>query len=294
MLHSHYQSCDKLTLACPNECGADARAELMEAHLTECKEQTIECAYSKIGCQERIKRKDMQKHKDDSKDAHLSLALEQVTVLTEVFMEQQLPQPATITRPSLSLTPTVTVPTTNLPKTLPSALKARPWLRNPKLFPSTPWIIKFANFNHKVAILSQPFYTGIKGYRICLQIHLSGEEEKDLSNLIVKTMLLKGPNDHLLHWPLQQDTSIILLNQLEDRNHHTIKAGTGNIDPIERIKEEEMTLFGTPARLPYQQLIQPAKANCQYMRDDSVYIKVTLVPQSLRTPLIPPQSFMLT
>ena len=31
------------------------------------------------------------------------------------------------------------------------------------------------------------------------------------------------------------------------------------------------------------------KANCQYVRDNSVYIKVTLVPQSLRTPLIPPQ-----
>ena len=302
-LHDHYQSCKYVTQTCPNNCGtSNILAENMEDHLSECQEQVVDCIYKRIGCKKRMKRKDMQKHKDDSKDKHLELSLEQISVLTEAFVDQQtnqiskftvLPQVGLLSSPpglgsqthpqtlhQIPLDRGSQVHPQNLPpppKYPPSTLMARPWLENSKLFPSLPWIIRLDSPSKQNAVVySESFYTGVKGYKMCLQIYPDGETDREFGFLSVNTMLRSGPNDNDLSWPLKQDTSITLLNQLEDRNHGVVKRDTNDISPVTRAAGLGMSAVGIAGRISHKDIYQPQTANCIYFRDDCLYIKVTL------------------
>ena len=47
-------------------------------HLTTCAEELVTCKYASIGCDEVIKRKDLQTHLRDKKDYHLERAMDAV------------------------------------------------------------------------------------------------------------------------------------------------------------------------------------------------------------------------
>ena len=280
-LHDHYQSCKKVTQTCPNNCRTtNILAENMEDHLAECKEQFVDCIYKRIGCKKQMKRKDMQKHKDDSKDKHLELSLEQISALTEAFVDQQTKHATAVPKQvgllsglgSQMQPQSVSLP----PKYPPSTLMSRPWLENSKLFPSLPWIIRFNNPSKQNTVArSGPFYTGVKGYMMCLQFHPDGETDKDFGFLSVNTTLRSGPNDNDLSWPLKQDTSITLLNQLEDRNHYTVKKAADDINPVSRAGLC-MQLVGKAGRISHKDIYQPKTTNCVYFRDECLYFKVAL------------------
>ena len=280
VLHEHYQSCKAVPLICPNVCGAVyLQKETIEEHLEECAEQEIDCTYSKIGCRERVKRKDLQKHKDDNKDLHLALSLEQVTLLTQAFIDQQPRQSGGVyTNTSVLGAAQIT----NAPKKcLPTTLMARPWLENTKLFPAMPWIIRVDSFSQKkkespnyAAFPTQPFHMGIKGYKMQLLIYPRGETEEYSSFLSLKVVLMSGSNDHLLPWPLQHDVSIILLNQLEDAHHLTIKQEAEVLGvSIGRVTHQKVVV-GETAHVHHQHLSHSPKANCLYLKDDCLYFKV--------------------
>jgi hypothetical protein len=154
---------------------------------------------------------------------------------------------------------------------------ARPWLENSKLFPSLPWIIRLDSPSKQNAVVySESFYTGVKGYKMCLQICPDGKTDKDFGFLSVSTMLRSGPNDNDLSWPLRQDTSITLLNQLEDRNHYTVKKEANDINPgLVVCAGQAMPAVGIAGRISHKDIYQPQTANCIYFRDDCLYIKVT-------------------
>ena len=295
MVHDHYQSCKAVPLICPNVCGADyLLEETMEEHLEECAEQEIDCTYSKIGCRERVKRKDLQKHKDDNKDLHLALSLEQVTLLTQAFIDQQPRQSAGVYT-STTLFQLGAVQTMNAPqKCLPTTLMARPWLENTKLFPSVPWIIRVDGFSQKkkvsqndAAFPTQPFHTGMKGYKMQLLVYPRGETEEHSSFLSLKVVLMSGSNDHLLPWPLKRDVSVILLNQLEDAHHFTIKQETDVLDvPISRITKWKVAV-GKTVHVHHQDLSPSQKANCLYLQDDCIYLKVVSKGSTKKTPAPP-------
>ena len=281
MLHDHYQSCKAVLLICPNVCGAGyLLEEIMDKHLEECTEQEIDCTYSIAGCRERMKRKELYKHDYDNKDLHLSLALKRLNLWTQVGENQQLKQSG---RDYVNATPFKAVQTMNAPqKGLPTALMARPWLENSKLFPAVPWIIRVDGFSQKMKpsqnhapLLTQPFYTGIKGYKMQLLIYPRGETKEYFCCLSLKVVLMCGSNDHLLPWPLQCDVSITLLNQLEDTRHLIIKQEADVLDvQIGRVTEHNMVTVCKTVHIRYQDLSHSPKANCLYLKDDCLYLKV--------------------
>jgi hypothetical protein len=154
---------------------------------------------------------------------------------------------------------------------------ATPWLENSKRFPSLPWIIRLDSPSKQNAVVySESFYTGVKGYKMCLQICPDGKTDKDFGFLSVSTMLRSGPNDNDLSWPLRQDTSITLLNQLEDRNHYTVKKEANDINPgLVVCAGQAMPAVGIAGRISHKDIYQPQTANCIYFRDDCLCFKVT-------------------
>ena len=65
--------CQTCNVPCPNMCPAIVKSNALQLHLAECLLQEIECQYSYANCQTKVKRNEMQKHLDVSKDEHLAL-----------------------------------------------------------------------------------------------------------------------------------------------------------------------------------------------------------------------------
>ena len=58
----HFTFCEEFCLNCPAKCGKLQSRKKMAEHLTVCTEELISCKYAPIGCDEVIKRKDLQTH----------------------------------------------------------------------------------------------------------------------------------------------------------------------------------------------------------------------------------------
>ena len=78
----HDDKCEKKVLPCPNADCTDSmqRAEIKQHLENDCEHTVISCKYEKIGCDVKMKRKDMGAHEQDDK-AHLHQALNTVVEL---------------------------------------------------------------------------------------------------------------------------------------------------------------------------------------------------------------------
>jgi len=70
----HRMFCPKLPLPCPNKCevGSVPR-EAMEVHRKECPLEMVQCEYHNVGCEERMMRKELEKHNKENIEKHLSI-----------------------------------------------------------------------------------------------------------------------------------------------------------------------------------------------------------------------------
>ena len=260
-LNNHYSTCQKYPLTCPNKCGPVTvyiSHQKMEEHLQKCPNQKVKCPYSDLGCNIMPKQKLLDSHTDSYKDYHLQLTMKRVCQLTCIVMEQALD-----TTNQLSFT-------------------HRPWLENTKLFPSMPWIIRFDEFSkkktqHSVRWTSDPFFTMPTGYKLCLLVYAGGGGEKGRGHISVYTALQRGPNDDILSWPFDKTVEVTLLNQLEDRYHHSELTRFKNAD-CKNCKIEpgagSATGWGKSKFISHGDLDKEQFRNCQYLKDDCLFFKV--------------------
>ena len=82
----HKEECPKLPLPCPNKCevGSVPRED-MEAHRKECPLEMIRCEYHNVGCEVRMARKDIAKHKKDKMDDHLMMMHAKFTEMQQLL-----------------------------------------------------------------------------------------------------------------------------------------------------------------------------------------------------------------
>ena len=89
------------------------------------------------------------------------------------------------------------------------------------------------------------------------------------THLSVYSTILEGKNDHNLKWPFPGRVVITLLNQLEDKNHHTKLVAV--------IKKDMSTGFNWSSKFaPRSILTYKADKNTQYLKDDSLYFRVSV------------------
>ena len=69
------QECDKYPIICPNECsGVKIERGMLQDHLVKCPFQVVECEFSYVGCQEKVRRCDLVQHLSDNGVHHSALS----------------------------------------------------------------------------------------------------------------------------------------------------------------------------------------------------------------------------
>ena len=268
-MNNHYSECRKYPIPCPNNCGKkNIPVQEVEGHLQECPEQEIKCTYSDLGCREVFKRKTTEDHHKSSQDAHLHFALARVSLLTQAFIEVQRIGPSTIASASSC--------------TGPLSLVNRPWLENTKLFPSMPWIIRFDQFSKKkkqngVRWTSDPFFTKQTGYKFHLRVYAAGHGEKGKDHISVYTALQRGPNDDILSWPFDKTVEVTLLNQLEDKFHHSDHNNFKSADlDCTQIESGAESATGYGEQRFYSHTGLRKSEIWQYLKDDCLFFMIKL------------------
>jgi TNF receptor-associated factor 4 len=129
---------------------------------------------------------------------------------------------------------------------------------------------KFTNFDHdkRNDYISHPeFYSKPGGYKIDVKIVCNGYGEAKGTHVSVyaRSWPKEGAN-----WPFTGTVTIELLNQLADKNHHS-KTTIVNADRVTQISH--------PLYISHSDLDYNEAKNCQYLKDDCLYFRVTVVTE---------------
>ncbi len=88
--HIHDKTCPKMILPCPNAgCSKVMQRQQLFQHANfECEHTMIECIHKSIGCDTRLKRKDMAEHEQND-TFHLNMAINTITFLTRQMRNKE-------------------------------------------------------------------------------------------------------------------------------------------------------------------------------------------------------------
>ena len=240
---THIEECPMVEVPCPRcKCQVRLARRNLPDHRLECMFEKVPCKYATIGCKEEVLRKDLGEHEGDSQ-THLQIAIDTVHQLQ-------------ITQENMQA-------------------------RSREL----PFTYKFTNYEyHKTTgtrLYSPAFYTSRKGYKMCLSLDANGLGEGAGTHVTVGAYLMKGENDDHLPWPFTGEVTVELLNQLVDKNHYSmIILFDLNVDEkvSKRVvnNERASTGWGQARYIPHSELGRNAIRNCQYLKDDCLYFRVSV------------------
>ena len=132
---------------------------------------------------------------------------------------------------------------------------------------------------------SPPFYTGKKGYKMCLRVDTNGCKDGAGTHVSVYVYLMRGEHDDQLTWPFHGDITIQLVNQNRDQDHieYTVAfddrtaarvAVSGRVTVGERAK----SAWGIDQLISHFKLESPKQ--CMYLKNDCIKFRVTAVVHS--------------
>ena len=249
---SHLDTCQKLKIPCPNiRCNVKvSRCELSD-HQSKCQFEKVLCKYAGIGCKVKPLRKDSQQHENDD-TFHLHLAIETVNKQQkelEAFKEEQK----------------------RMNDTIMADQAGRCVLKMPEFD---------QHKSSKDVWYSPPFYIYPGSYKMCIRVDANGNDEGAGTYVSVYAYLMKGRDDDNLPWPFTGKVTVTMLNQLEDKNHHTetvsFPPDTEDSDISGRVVDSERapTGYGWHEFISHDQLGYDAVEDCQYLKDDCLYFQI--------------------
>ncbi|XP_011407240.1 PREDICTED: TNF receptor-associated factor 4-like [Amphimedon queenslandica] len=96
---------------------------------------------------------------------------------------------------------------------------------------------------------------------------------------------MEGEYDDTLEWHFQGKVTIKLLNQLEDKNHSKLTILLNADDGMERVREGcSLYGWGSMHYISHEELEYNPVNNCQYLKDDSLYFRVSVKATSQTKP----------
>ena len=122
---------------------------------------------------------------------------------------------------------------------------------------------------------------------MCICVHANGDGDGKDTHVSVFVHLMKGENDDFLQWSFTGTVVFKLLNQLEDKNHHSLSVTfSSDNDTSKRAinKERARNCWGRPKYIPHSNLGHNTAKNCQYLKDDRLVFKISAVAESSPTP----------
>ena len=189
--NEHWLQCQKYPEKCPNKCSEDdIERQFLQRHLDEeCPLQEIECKFSYAGCPVKMKRREIQKHMDESKDEHLENVGNYGKTMDLKFK-------------ALSIAIT---------KIAPQSIFVPP----PEFTVDSFAKRKTANDEW----YSPSFYSHIGGYKMCLRVDANGFIIGKGTHVSVGVYFMKGEFDSQLQWPFKGEVKVQLVNQREGGEH---------------------------------------------------------------------------
>ena len=294
-ISTHLQTCPKAQVRCPNSSSCltiIARCDIA-THRSTCQYENVPCKYAEVGCKEKPLRKDLTAHEEDDQLHH--------RITTETVLDQN--KKITILEAKLSSLVIETIMDQNKKITTLeaklSSLETETVMDQERKITTLEAVLKrtttsqctFRLTNYKKykkdgdEFYSPPFYTSTTGYKMFIEVEANGDGVGQGTHVSVFAGLMKGDNDDSLTWPFTGSVTFELLNQLEDKNHHTFTTGPFPADGVssKRVVEGERATNGWGKRqfIPHTKLDHNPGKNCQYLKDDTVVFRVSVdVPKS--------------
>ena len=258
----HLKECPMVEVPCPKRrCKVRILQRDLPKHRQKCLFEKVRCKYHlTFGCKEEVLRKDLAEHEGDTQQ-HLQLAVDTVHKQQITISKQQF--------------------------TLREQDSMLAHLRSTEL----PMTYKLDSYNkHKTAndeVFSPAFYTSPGGYKMCISIYANGHRDGKGTHVSVFTCLMKGENDDHLPWPFTGTVTVELLNQLEDDNHDWVDMTfPPDEDASQRVLNKEAPIegWGEQQFIPHSDLGYNAAENYQYLKDDSLYFRISVEAKSSTKP----------
>ena len=135
---------------------------------------------------------------------------------------------------------------------------------------------------------STAFYTSVGGYKMSLRVDANGDRDGKGTHVSYYVSLMSGEYDDTLEWPFKGEVTVELLNQLEDKNHKKNPIQFDESTPLEssqRVVEKQYGLgWGRPKFISHSELSLNSSLNCQYLKDDTLYFRVSVTVTSKTKP----------
>lgn len=131
-----------------------------------------------------------------------------------------------------------------------------------------------------LSLYSQPFYTGYFGYKMCARVYLNGDGMGKGTHLSLFFVVMRGEYDALLPWPFRQKVTLMLMDQGPAHKHlgDAFKPDP-NSSSFRRPTGEMNIASGCPLFVA-----QTVLENGTYIKDDTIFIKVTVDTSDLPDP----------
>ena len=197
---NHTPICPCGVVPCPNNCGESLQRKNVDNHLSgTCPLEVVNCSFSYAGCEERLPRKDMPAHINESLAVHMSLQA--------VSHQRQLEKLETQNQK-------LETRIQKLEKEVLSADSESFVCAHLRILPFTIVMNGFSEKRgSKIRWRTQPFYTHPRGYKMCLEVRANGSGEGENTHVSVYLFLMHGEFDNRLEWPIRSSIGIQLLDQ---------------------------------------------------------------------------------
>ena len=142
-----------------------------------------------------------------------------------------------------------------------------------------PHTYRLTNYQHNKELGGynqfKPFTTHPCGYTMAFRVIANGEGASKGTHIRVSAPILPGEYDSQLKWPLLGKIVFTLLNQLENKNHHS-KVATLTKECNAKVG----SLWGVPKFIAHSELGYDPVRNTQYLKDDTLHFRMTVEIQS--------------
>ena len=240
---NHWPVCGSYPMPCTNKCGETLQRQNLDNHIAnDCRLTIINCDFQHVGCEVRLPRIDINSHLENSIAYHQSLQAAGHKKITD-----QVAGLERILQQTISTLQTENRQLRQQVITLTQHLK-----RQQICSPVCPVEYEMTQFNQRkrenVEWSSTPFYTQLRGYKMCFRVRANGWGNWKGTHVSVNLYIMRGEFDDELKWPFRGSFEIKLLNQDCDEGHRTAIvsfAGCGtSIEAGARVTQREVSEIG--------------------------------------------------
>ena len=234
---THDKTCGKKLVPCQNiDCTVSIQRQCVQKHLDKCKFTEVACKYQRLGCDVKMKRKDMPAHEDEDK-LHLRMALGTIVTMGEEM--------------------------DSMKKDIKTLQEKQPF---------TFTLRSFTEYKDRNKMFKSPsFYTSFNGYHVDIKVYPNGIKTGKGTYVSIFARFLDSENNAYLSWPFVGEVTFILLNQLADEKHFQ---KTVEITSDMNIRANSQSYNrGYCTFTPHSDLSH--NGSTQYLKNDTLFFRVS-------------------